>query len=100
MSTDNEHTAENKIVNRSTVARILAEAINRSPKNQTQIAQEVGFERPNMVSMIKQGYTNLPIYKVKLVADCLGLDAKGLLDCCMREYRPKEWKVIMEIHKS
>jgi len=92
MSTDNEHTAENKIVNRSTVARILAEAINRSPKNQTQIAQEVGFERPNMVSMIKQGYTNLPIYKVKLVADCLGLDARDFLIAVCANIDPRNGK--------
>lgn len=99
MSADNEFASypENKTMSGSTVASILANAINNSSKTQFQIAREVGFDKQNMVSMIKQGYTKLPIYKVKLVADCLELDAKQLLDCCMREYRPKEWEVIRNI---
>lgn len=99
MNTDNEcvHSALNKTVNRSTVACILADAINSSSKTQTQIAREAGFKRPNMVSMIKHGYSNVPIDKVKRIADCLEIDAKKLLDCCMREYRPEEWEVIREV---
>jgi hypothetical protein len=89
---------KDKIVNGSKVAHILTGAINNSSKTQTQIAHEVGFNRPNMVSMIKQGYSNVPIVKVKRIADCLNLDAKELLDCCMEEYRSKEWQVIREIY--
>lgn len=89
---------ETKSVNDSAVARILTDAINKSTKTQTEIAHEVGFNRPNMMSMIKQGFTPVPIYKVKLLADCLGISAKDLLDCCMREYRPEEWGVIREVY--
>lgn len=88
---------EDKAVNGSKVAQILTDAINKSSKTQTQIAREVGFNRPNMVSMIKQGHSRVPLDKIKRLADCLELDAKDLLDSCMQEYRPEEWAVIKEI---
>lgn len=88
----------NKSTSESTVARIFSDAMSRSAKTQSQIAQEMGFAKPNMVSMIKQGYTKLPIAKVQLAASCLNLDAKGLLHCCMQEYRADEWAVIRSIH--
>ena len=39
----------------SPTARLIAEAINTSGKTQREIANEIGFERPNVVSMLKSG---------------------------------------------
>lgn len=85
------------VVKDSVVAEMLTVAINGSPKTQLQIAQEVGFDSANMVTMVKQGRSKLPIAKVQLVADCLELDARDLLIKCMEEYQPKEWAVIREV---
>lgn len=88
---------EDKIVNDSKVARILTAAINASPKTQLQIAEDVGFESTNMITMVKQGRSKLPVSKVSLIANCLDIDAKDLLHHCMQEYQPSEWAVIREI---
>ncbi|MGR3271504.1 hypothetical protein [Thalassococcus profundi] len=39
----------------SPTARLIAEAIDASGKTQREIANEIGFERPNVVSMLKSG---------------------------------------------
>lgn len=84
-------------VNDSRVARFLTGVINSSPKLQVEIARDIGFEKPNMITMIKQGRTKLPISKVLPVADSLDLDARELLTLCMQEYQPEEWAVIREV---
>lgn len=66
-------------VNDSRVARFLTGVINSSPKSQVEIARDIGFEKPNMITMIKQGRTKLPISKVLPVADSLDLNARELL---------------------
>lgn len=90
---------QDKIVKDSGVAATLTIAINDTHKTQLQIAEEVGFESTNMVTMIKQGRSKLPIAKVRIIADCLEIDAKDLLIQCMEEYQPQEWAVIREILK-
>lgn len=81
------------------MARYLTEAINRSSKTQLQIAQECGYPNPNIVTMIKQGRTKMPINKVKVMADALDLDSKLLLKLCFEEYQPGNWEAIEEIFR-
>lgn len=87
------------VISDSEVARIFDAAVNNSHKSQLQIASEIGFGKPNMISMIKQGRSKLPISKVKLAAESLGLDAYELLSLCMKEYLPEEWSVIKDVYK-
>ena len=91
---------ESKIIVESAVARFLTDAINRSSKTQLEIAQEVGFSKPNMITMVKQGRTKMPITKVKLMADALDIDPKYLLRLCFEEYQPGNWAVIEEMFRS
>ena len=83
----------------SKVAKVFDAAVNNSHKSQIQIASEIGFGKPNMISMIKQGSSKLPISKVQLAAESLGLDARELLTLCMEEYLPEEWHVIKDVYK-
>ena len=91
---------EEKFVTESTVARFLTDAINRSSKSQMQIAAECGFTSTNMVTMVKQGRSKMPIQKVKLMADSLGVDARLLMKMCFEEYQPGAWEVIEEVFRS
>lgn len=90
---------ESKIVVESEVARFLNDAINQSAKSQLEIAREVGFPKPNMITMVKQGRTKMLITKVKLMADALGIDPKYLLRLCLEEYQPGNWAVIEDIFR-
>ena len=90
---------ESKIVVPSKVAEFLDNAINKSTKSQLQIAKESGFPKPNMITMIKQGRTKMPITKVILLANSLDIEPKVLLKICFEEYQPGNWQVIEEIFK-
>ena len=91
---------ENKIVIESDVAKYLTDAIHNSRKLQADIAIEAGFPKPNMITMIKQGRSKMPLAKVKLLADALEIDAKELLRLCFEEYQPGNWAVIEEIFRE
>ena len=60
---------------------------------QKDIAIKVGFDTPNMITMIKQGRTRLPIDKIGLMANALEVDLIQFSKMCMEEYQPENWKV-------
>jgi hypothetical protein len=78
----------------SEVARIIASRIEVTGKLQKDIAAKVGFENANMITMIKQGRTRLPLDKVGPMALALEIDPLDLLQLCMKEYHPATWKAI------
>ena len=47
-----------------TVAEYIEQQIALSEKSQKDIAAEIGYDKPNVLSMIKQGQTKLPVNKV------------------------------------
>ena len=78
----------------------MNDAINSSSKTQLEMARQIGFPKPNMITMLKQGRTKMPITKVKLMANTLGIDPKLLLRLCFEEYQPGNWAVVEEIFRS
>lgn len=78
----------------SKVARYIAAAIERSGKLQVDISRAAGFDKPNVVTMIKQGKTKLPLERVGVMAQALGVDRFELLDLVMGEYHPELWVTI------
>lgn len=82
---------------RSRVAQFLAQQMEHSGKTQREIARELGYTRPNVVTMIKQGETKLPLSKVKPMAGALGIDPARLLRMAMEEYMPEALAVIEEV---
>lgn len=66
-------------------------------KSQKQVANEIGYDKPNVITMIKQGLTKLPINKVGLLARALNVDPSYLLRLVMSEYHPDSWDTIDEI---
>ncbi len=61
------------------------------------LSADVGYDKPNMVTMIKQGKTKLPLNKVSLFAKSLGVDPIHLLRIAMEEYQPETLDAISKI---
>lgn len=80
--------------NTSQVAVFVSERIRITGKKQVEIAEEAGFDKPNVITMIKQGKTKLPLAKVGLMAKALEVDPIYLLKMCLEEYQPDTWKAI------
>lgn len=58
------------------------------------IAQRLGYARPNVVAMFRNGSMKVPIGKVPALADVLGIDRISLLKRAMAEYSPDLWATI------
>lgn len=78
----------------SKVARFIQRRIEETGQSQKDIAFKVGFEKPNIITMIKQGKTRLPLDKIGLMANALETEPTELFQMCMEEYQPATWKVI------
>ncbi len=85
---------------RLTVAEFLADRIAEIDKTQREIAQECGFEHPNVITMFKNGHTKLPINRVAPLAKALGVDSAYLLRLVLSEYMPEAWECIEDIMHS
>ena len=72
--------------------------INASPKTQRQIAAELGYDKPNIITMFKQGTTRLPIGKVGLLAEVTHGDPVELVRLWLEEYEP-DLLVTIETHQ-
>ncbi|NTX17987.1 helix-turn-helix transcriptional regulator [Burkholderia cepacia] len=79
------------------VADYISGVIGLSGKSQRQIAAEIGYDNPNMITMLKQGRTQVPLNKVKLLAKSLNLDPVHLLRMVMLEKTPEVWEIIEDI---
>lgn len=71
-----------------TVAEFITHQIRVSGKSQVEIASEMGYDKPNIITMFKQGRTRIPLDKVGPLAKALGIDPALLLKKVMGEYMP------------
>ena len=79
-----------------TVAEYLTKAIELSGRTQREIAREVGYPKPNVISMMKQGQTKVPIEKAPLFAKACGVDPAFFLRLVLQEYFPDAWAAIFK----
>ena len=84
-------------VERITVAQFISQRINESNKSQREIAAEAGFDNPNVVTMLKQGHTKVPLARVGVLARALGIDPAHLLRLVMGEYMPDTWAAVEDV---
>lgn len=82
---------------RSNVAHFIATRIEELGLKLVDIAEVCGFERSNVVTMIKQGKTKLPMDKIGSMARALQTDPFELYRLCMQEYLPSTWEAIEPI---
>ena len=73
------------------VAEYLSDQIEQSPKSQLEIAEEAGFEKPNVITMLKQGTMKIPLNRVGPLATALGINPRHLLRRVLEEYAPETW---------
>lgn len=83
--------------NNQTVACYFSAAIARSGKTQRTIAEESGFDKPNIISMFKQGDAKIPISRIPALSRALGVDPRRFLAIAMEEYQPEVWGVLKSI---
>lgn len=76
------------------VAQYIDLLINDSPKTVRQIANEVGFPKPNVVSMIRNGDTKVPVARAAPLAIALGADPRDMLVRVLKEQQPETWEAI------
>lgn len=79
-----------------TAAEYLAQAIAISGKTQKEVATMAGFDKPNVVSMMKKGITKIPIERVPALARACGTDPKVMLRIVIQEYNPTVWEILSE----
>jgi len=70
-------------------ATMIQDAINGSGKLQREIAEDLGYNNPNIMVMFKQGKTRVPINKVTLLATSLGEDPVKWLRAWFESYEPE-----------
>ena len=74
----------------------LEQQIAISGKAQKDIAFDIGYQ-PNVITMLKQGRTKVPVTKIEALAKSLGIDSTNLLRMAMKEYQPDTWSAIESI---
>lgn len=66
-------------------------------KSQKDIATEIGYERPNMISMFKTGDVKVPIDKVPALARALNVDPAFMMRLAMQQYWKDEAEAIAAV---
>lgn len=79
------------------VAEYVSWQLTLCGKPQVQVAQEVGFDKPNVITMIKQGKTKVPVNKIGSMAKALEVDPVFFLKLCLQEYMPDLMESIIAI---
>lgn len=80
-----------------TAAQFFAQQIEKSGKSQTEIASELGFPNPNVITMFKQGRTKIPLNRVPDIARVLECDPLHMMRVVMSEYTPETWQVFERV---
>jgi hypothetical protein len=80
-----------------TVAEYIGWQIDLCGKSQKQIAEEAGFPKPNIITMLKKGDTKLPLEKIGKFAKAIEVDPIHLFKLCMQEYQPDTWGEVQKL---
>ena len=80
------------------LAEYIARQIELCGKTQKQIAAEVGYPKPNIITMFKQGLTKVPLEKVPVLARSLGVDPAHMLRMALQEYQPEVLEVVEQFN--
>jgi transcriptional regulator with XRE-family HTH domain len=81
------------------LAKYLATQIDAisDEKSQREIAQEIGYEKPNMISMFKRGEAKVPLDKIPALAKALHVDPAHMMRLAMEQYWPDLYQIINEV---
>ena len=82
---------------RSKVAQFLSASSRKCGKSAVDIAQEAGYGKPNIISMLRTGVTKLPLDRVPAMAKALNADPVTLMRLCMEEYMPEVYEILQDM---
>lgn len=88
------------LTHRTTVADFIADRLAECNKTQREIAEECGFDKPNIITMFKNGSTKIPLNRIGPLAKAIGADPAHLLRLVMQEYFPDTWSAVEDIMQS
>lgn len=77
-----------------TVAQFLTIAIKASGKTQSEICADIGYLKPNIITMLKQGKTKVPLDKIGPLSRSLGVDGRDFFRLVLGEYMPETLRAI------
>jgi hypothetical protein len=83
----------------SKIAKFLTRRIDElaSRKNQREIAFEIGYTKPNLISMFKRGEMKVPLDKIPALAASLETDPGYMFRLALEQYWPDLADVIAKI---
>lgn len=84
----------------SELAAEITKRINLCEKPQAEIARNIGYQKPNMLTMIKQGLSKLPFEKAPKLASELNWQEDDLLERMLKEYEPHIYTMIKDVYKT
>ena len=68
----------------------------RGDKTQIEIAEALGYDRPQIITMFKQGRTRVPLNKIGPLARALGADPARMMRLALEEYSKETWEAIAD----
>ena len=72
----------------------LNDMLRITEKPYTQIAEEIGFNNSNVISMFKSGLTRVPLTRVPALAKALHVDPAYMMRLHMQEYDPETYQAV------
>lgn len=87
------------VPSRQTIAEYISRRIDQlaSKKTQKEIAKEIGYDKPNIISMWKAEDTKVPIDKIPALAKVLDVDPANLFRLALKQYWPEDAKIIADL---
>jgi transcriptional regulator with XRE-family HTH domain len=81
------------------LAKFLDKRIDalKGVKTQREIAAEIGYDKPNIISMFKRGESKVPLEKIPAIAKALGADPAHLFRLGFEVYWPNLAGLIEEV---
>ena len=76
------------------VQATFAAMLEDSGKTQKAIAEEVGLDRQNVISMMKTGDMKVPIDRAPALARACGADPAAFTRLVIQEYMPEVWEML------
>jgi hypothetical protein len=58
---------------------------------------EIGYDKPNLISMFKRGEARVPLDKIPLLAKALGVDPAHLFRLSLEQYWPDRGEIIAKL---
>lgn len=83
-----------------TVAQFLTHALAACGKTQREVAQELGYEHSNIITMFKKGQTKVPLAKAGSFARVLDVDPAHFFKLLLREYAPETLSAVEEFFET